>query len=198
LRFVVDGEGGLSLQGLIVVLGSPNAEDGELYSVARQRCEQALAEYARRRALAKSAQRHRWKFLLTGGYGEHFNTTDKPHAAYLMRYLVERGVPHDAFVEFAESGNTLEDASLAKPIVQRYEVFEIVVVTSDFHLDRARVIFEREFSDTNVRITFSVCKTDEQTYEFDLEAQKQHERKSLARLRKSGDVPIPLSNRRTQ
>jgi len=162
------------IKGLIIVLGSPNAADGALYSVAKQRCEQALREFA---------DRTEWKFLLTGGYGDHFNTSDQPHAAYLKRYLVNRGVPSDMIVEFAESQNTLEDASLAKPIVLRYGVSEIVVVTSDFHLDRARFIFEREFLDTGVRVTFAVSQTDAETYEFDLEAQKQHERKSLARLR---------------
>ena len=31
--------------GLIVLLGSPNTETGELYSVAKERCELALIEY---------------------------------------------------------------------------------------------------------------------------------------------------------
>lgn len=179
----------MSLQGLIVVLGSPNTEDGELYSAAKGRCAVALDEYR---------QRAGWKLLLTGGFGDHFNTSKQPHAAHVKRYLVECGVPPDAIVEFAESRNTLEDASLAKPIVLRHAVSEIVVITSDFHLDRAKYIFEREFAGTGVRITFSVSETDAETYEFDLDAQRQHERESLARLRKSGDVPMPLSNRRTR
>lgn len=159
---------------MIIVLGSPNSPEGELYSVAKERCELALAEYA---------QHPDWKILLTGGYGAHFNTTGQPHAAYLKRYLVERGVPDQAFVEFAESANTLQDASLAKPIVLKYHVTEIVVVTSDYHLDRARYIFEREFADTGIHIEFTVSQTQAETCEFDLEAQKKHEREALARLR---------------
>jgi uncharacterized SAM-binding protein YcdF (DUF218 family) len=164
----------LPIRGMIVVLGSPNSEDGELYSVAKERCELALAEYAKRSD---------WKLLLTGGYGAHFNTTDQPHAAYLKRYLVKRGVPGQAIVEFAESTNTLQDASYSKPIVLKYRVPEIVVVTSDYHVDRARYVFEREFADTEVRIEFLVSQTEEETCEFDLEAQKEHEREALARLR---------------
>lgn len=159
---------------MIVVLGSPNSEDGELYSIAKERCELALAEYAKRSG---------WKLLLTGGYGSHFNTTDQPHAAYLKRYLVKRGVPGQAIVEFAESTNTLQDASYSKPIVLKYRVPAIVVVTSDYHVDRARYVFEREFADTKVRIEFLVSQTDEEVCEFDLEAQKKHEREALARLR---------------
>lgn len=168
-----------AISGLIVVLGSPNSDKGELYSVAKERCELALAEYAKRPG---------WKILLTGGYGAHFNTTDQPHAAYLKRYLLDRGIPERAIVEFAESTNTLQDASLAKPIVLKYAAPEIVVITSDFHLDRARYIFKREFADTGLRIAFSVSRTDEAAYPFDLESQKNHERKSLARLMAQGSA----------
>lgn len=160
--------------GLIVVLGSPNSETGELYSVARERCALALAEFARRPG---------WKLLLTGGYGAHFNTTAQPHAAYLKSYLLDHGVPAEAVVEFAESANTLQDASLAKPIALKYNAPELVIITSDYHLARAQYIFEREFAGAGVRLQFVACRTDEQAYPFDLEAQKNHERQSLARMK---------------
>ncbi len=159
---------------MIIVLGSPNADDGELYSIAKERCERTLIEYARRPD---------WKLLLTGGFGAHFNTSDKPHAAYLKQYLIKHGVPDQAIVEFAESSNTLQDASLSKPIVLKYKAAEIVVVTSDFHLDRSRYIFEREFADTGIRIEFSISETEEEACEFDLEAQKRHEQNALAKMR---------------
>ena len=162
------------LNGLIVVLGSPNTEDGEMYSVARERCQVALDEYASRPG---------WKILLTGGYGAHFNTTHQPHAAYLKRYLTARGVPQHDIVEFAESSNTIEDASLSKPIVRGYEVRRILVITSDYHQDRARYVFEKEFADTDVRIEFSIAQTDETVCELDLEALKQHEEAALERLK---------------
>ena len=164
----------LSISGMIVVLGSPNSEDGQLTSVGKERCELALAEFTRRSG---------WKILLTGGYGAHFNTTDQPHAAYLKQYLVSRGVPSQAIVEFAESGNTLQDASLSKPIVLKYGVPVIVVVTSDYHVDRALYIFEREFAGTEVRIEFSASQTNEEACEFDLETQKKHEQEALAKMR---------------
>ena len=162
------------VEGLIVVLGSPNSEQGELHSVAVSRCRLALQEHR---------QRVGWKFLPTGGYGAHFNTTDRPHAAYLKHYLVEHGVAEQDFVEFAESTNTLEDASLSKPIVQKCGVDQIVVITSDYHLDRAQYIFEYEFVDTGIELEFSVCETDEELCEFDLVSQKEHEKKSLTRLK---------------
>lgn len=164
------------VSGLIVVLGSPNAEDGELYSVARERCQLALDEYANRPG---------WKILLTGGYGAHFNTTHQPHAEYLKRYLVGRGVPEADIVEFAESSSTIQDASLSKPIVREYRVKHILVITSDYHQDRAQYVFEKEFADTDVRIEFSFAQTGEADCELDLEALKRHEREALERLKRS-------------
>lgn len=159
---------------MIIILGSPNSETGELSSVAKERCELALLEYAKRPG---------WKLLLTGGYGAHFNTTDQPHAAHVERYLVNRGIPAKAIVEFVESANTLQDAAFSKPIILKYGVSKIVVVTSDYHMDRAHYIFEREFADTGVHVNFSASKTDEAACEFDLAAQKKHEQQALAKLR---------------
>lgn len=164
----------LQFNGMIVVLGSPNSETGELSSIAKERCELALAEYAKRPD---------WKFLLTGGYGAHFNTTDQPHAAYLKLYFVSRGVPAQAILELVESANTLEDASFSKTIVLKYGVPEIVIITSDYHTDRAHYIFEREFAGTGIRINFLASQTDEAACEFDLDVQKKHEQQALAKLK---------------
>ncbi len=169
------------LGGLIVVLGSPNSEEGELYSVARERCRLALDEYAGRAG---------WKLLLTGGYGAHFNTTGQPHAAYLKDYLTARGIPEGDVVEFAESRNTLQDASLSKPIALKYGVAHILVVTSDYHAARARYVFAKEFADTDVEIAFSIAQTDEAACELDLDALKRHEGEALERLKRLDANPL--------
>lgn len=159
--------------GIIVILGSPNSDQSDLYSVAKQRCELGIKEYI------KHPNR---KILLTGGFGDHFNTTDKPHAYYLKQYLIKRGVPEQYIIDFALSKNTLEDASLSKSIIAKYKVQNIVIITSDYHYDRAKFIFEKEFSDTNIQVHFSVCQTDENDCEFDLKSQTEHEKRSLKML----------------
>ncbi len=85
------------------------------------------------------------------------------------------------------STNTLDDASLTKPLIVKYNVDDILVVTSDFHYDRARYIFEREYSDAKIRICFSLCNTDESTCGFDLKSQKIHEKNSLQKLIRLSD-----------
>ena len=164
------------IQGIIIILGSPNDEQGNLHSVALERCERALAIYA---------AHPDWKLLLTGGIGAHFNTTGQPHACYLKRWFQSRGLGEAVFLPFAESRNTLEDASLSKPIVLATGTKSAAVVTSDYHLDRARFVFEREFAGTGVALDFVATTTDESRCRLNLEALRKHEREALARLKQS-------------
>ena len=160
--------------GILIVLGSPNDEHGNLHSLGVERC---------RRALRLHRDNPDWPLLLTGGFGAHFNTTALPHAAYLRRWLEEHGVPATVFLPFAESRNTLEDASLAKPVLLATGARFALVVTSDFHLDRARFVFEREFAGTDMTLAYVATETDESACRLDLAALKRHEVAALARLR---------------
>jgi len=156
----------------IVVLGAPNDADGTLSSLAQERCRQALTEYAR----------HPDAYLLpTGGWGEHFNTTDKPHGYYTRQHLIAHGIPEKQFLECAESANTVEDAALTKPIVERHGITELLVVTSDFHVPRAQFLFQREFPDT--LLSFSAAATNLPASA--LEKRIAHEARALAQLRQS-------------
>ena len=163
-----------SIPGIIIILGSPNSEEGELYPVARQRCEKGIQEYLNKPG---------WKIILTGGFGEHFNRSKKPHAFYLQNYLMERGIAPEVILDLVMSTNTLEDASLSKQTVLKCNVEDILVVTSDFHYNRARYIFESEYADTNISIQFSLSDTDESSCGFDLKGQMEHEKNSLSLLK---------------
>ncbi len=159
------------MEGIIIVLGAPNDEKGELSTIARERCEQAIKEYRRHPG---------YKFLLTGGYGDHFNTTEQPHAYYTKQYLISRQIPkQDILLEFVESSNTCEDASLSQPIMKHYGVKHVIVVTSDFHLDRAKYIFQNAFED--IQLFFSGSHTD--LPQRELEALILHEQNALRKLR---------------
>jgi uncharacterized SAM-binding protein YcdF (DUF218 family) len=164
------------IPGVIIVLGSPNDAQGNLHSLGLERCACALRLHA---------DHPGWKLLLTGGFGAHFNTTDKAHAFYLKQRLCACGIPEEAFLPFAESRNTLEDASLARPIMLATGARSAVVVTSDYHVDRARYVFEREFAGAGVALEFVGTETDESRCRLDLAALKKHEREALARLKRS-------------
>lgn len=162
-------------RGILIVLGSPNDEHGELHSVGVERCTLALRLHRANPT---------WSILLTGGFGAHFNTTDRPHAHYLHAWLLAHGAAPQAFLRFAESRTTLEDASCAKPLVLESGARFAVVITSDYHLARARFIFEREFAGSGVTLLFLDTPTDASICRLDLEALRRHEVTALDRLRR--------------
>lgn len=156
----------------IVVLGNINDANGTLSPIARERCDRAAEEYRR---LPHA------KIIPTGGWGHHFNLTTQPHATYTRAYLETLGVPPDAFVEAAESANTVEDAKLCRPIVERHGFRRLILVTSDFHLDRARFLFTREFPELPIEFVGSTTHLPPD----DLRPLIEHERRALARLQQA-------------
>jgi uncharacterized SAM-binding protein YcdF (DUF218 family) len=138
-----------NFKGVIVVLGSPNDEQGKLSSIALERCAQVLSEFEKHPDYA---------VLPTGGWGEHFNTTDKPHGFYIQQELMKRGIPETAILPCIESSNTIEDATFARPALESFPEADLIVVTSDFHAARARFLFKREFPER--RISISASRTD--------------------------------------
>ncbi|MCP4178530.1 MAG: YdcF family protein [bacterium] len=136
------------MDGIIILLGSPNDDKGNLSSIALERCNHALKVFSENKT---------FKILPTGGYGEHFNKTDKPHAFYTSQYFIKHGIPENMILEFAESGNTIEDVKFSKPIIEKYKPEKIIIVTSDFHIGRVDYLFSKEFSYIDVDVL--ACKT---------------------------------------
>jgi uncharacterized SAM-binding protein YcdF (DUF218 family) len=156
-------------KGVIVVLGSPNDAEGNLLSIALERCSQALAEFK---------QNPEYAVLPTGGWGAHFNTTDEAHAYYLKYELLGLGIPESAFLQGTESSNTIEDARLSRPILDVYPDAELIVVTSDFHADRARFLFTREFPDRRITVSESLTHLPPE----DIARLRNHEKQALEKL----------------
>jgi uncharacterized SAM-binding protein YcdF (DUF218 family) len=163
--------------GLIVVLGSPNSDDGILSEMGRGRLNQGLRLFA-------ELKQQGWKFLLTGGFGEHFNQTEHPHAFYAKQYLLACGVEESQIVDFALSRNTVDDALQARAIVDKLGVASLLIVSSDFHMPRVEFIFNRVFPDKTLRFIgapyLQSCVPEDQVR---LAA---HEDRELTSLRESG------------
>ena len=159
-----------SVAGIIIVLGSPNDHRGNLSNIALERCSQALAEHRKNPDYA---------MLTTGGWGAHFNTTDKAHGYYVQQELVTRGIPESAFLPWVESSNSIEDAALARPVLEACAGAELIVVTSDFHAARAEYLFRREYPHRQIRMSASSTRVTRD----ELASLMEHERRALERLK---------------
>ena len=154
---------------IIVVLGAPNHDDGRLGPAAEGRAQAALRAYADRPGA---------RLLLTGGFGAHFNRTSRAHAAYLADHLVAAGVPSAAILGEVHSGNTVEDAAMCAARLSGSGL-QLVVVTSDFHAARARLLFEREFG---ARATIEIVVAPAGLPPRELCEAITHEARAIARL----------------
>ncbi|WP_264552251.1 YdcF family protein [Flavobacterium sp. N2038] len=117
---------------VLIVLGAKNSETGDLSSTPKDRLNYCLKIFNPREHY----------ILCTGGFGTHFNTSPDPHATYAMKYLMDKGVDAGSFLEPALSGNTVEDAVLSKKILEDHGLLSAIVITSDYHLERVKLIFD--------------------------------------------------------
>lgn len=161
------------MDGVILVLGSPNDEQGNLSSIAVERLTQAIKEYTSRPG---------FKILLTGGWGDHFNRAPKPHAEYAKGFLVQHGIPEADILEFALSSSTIEDATLSKSILERHGVKKVVMVSSEFHMERVKLIFSQALKGCNLEFVGSATNLPMEK----MDALLAHERRMMEEMRNEG------------
>ncbi len=117
---------------IIVILGSPNSPKGRLSKIAISRLHKCVEVFNPDNDL----------ILCTGGFGKHFNTSDKPHYNLLQRSLERKGIPKKFFLPSANSSNTVEDATKTKTILSKIDFSEITIITSEYHIKRVQLIFD--------------------------------------------------------
>lgn len=118
---------------LILVLGAPNDEYGNLSQIALDRLACAYSLYINNKNAC---------FLCTGGFGEHFNKSAQPHAYHAKRFLMSKGVRACDFLEYVPSSNTVEDFRKSKSVIERERPDTLLIVTSDFHVERTRILHD--------------------------------------------------------
>lgn len=160
------------------VLGGSNDEFGALSELSLERIKSAVNLYYAGAETGKDT-----KLIATGGYGSHFNKTARPHRDYVNEELINLGIPITAIENSGFlSANTVEDAILIKDFISRYSISEVTVVTSAFHIDRCRVIFECVMPDC--RFAFLAARNPSRMDS----STSSHERTAIAAIEAQGGV----------
>lgn len=116
----------------ILLLGASNDANGKLSQMAINRLECAYSVYTNNSNV---------KFLCTGGFGEHFNTTTTLHAEYLQQWLLFKGVRSEEFLPHITSSNTYEDIQGLSDVINCISNNLLIIVTSDFHVERVKMLY---------------------------------------------------------
>jgi uncharacterized SAM-binding protein YcdF (DUF218 family) len=96
------------------------------------------------------------------GYANNFVIT-KTHTEYigegrtysekLQRMAIDAGVPADSiFITDGEASTTAEEAQAVKILANQRNIHSILVITAPYHTRRARIIFNQEFKNTDMKI----------------------------------------------
>ncbi|PSL43840.1 DUF218 domain-containing protein [Chitinophaga niastensis] len=157
------------VKGLILSLGAPNDLSGNLSLMAQERLNAVLNIYQYNTAL---------QIACTGGIGKHFNETAHPHYYYSHLYLQKHGVPVSALATPVNSTNTIEDFTLSRELIYALSPAVLIIVTSDFHVERVKIIHGKFVNYPNTIFWgATTAVTDDVLHQL-----KQHEKKAIERL----------------
>jgi uncharacterized SAM-binding protein YcdF (DUF218 family) len=156
---------------IVVVLGSPNSDQGKLGQIALDRLNFCLEIFEPKTDL----------ILCTGGYGKHFNNTNEPHGSYAINYLMDCGIQEGSFIGIVLSSNTVQDAVKVKEMLAN-DICSLKIITSDYHLERAKIIFDAILTNTKNEF-FGVTHTLSSIEKTKLLT---HEKKAIATIKKNG------------
>ena len=156
---------------MLVVLGAPNASSGKLSKISKSRLDCCANLYESGMYV-----------LCTGGWGKHFNISKEPHAVYAKQYLLKKGISESDFLKFALSGNTVEDAVMIKPIISKLENPKLAIITSDYHLERVRLIFDEILIDHKLEY----IGTPTMLSKTKLEKLINHEQSAISQIKENG------------
>ena len=156
---------------ILIVLGAPNTPSGVLSDISKSRLDNCLSRYKKGKSV-----------LCTGGWGAHFNTAPNAHASYARAYLAANGVDESDFLDLALSENTVDDAVKIKSILSNFSNASLTIITSDYHLDRVRLIFDEVLEGYNKNYTGVESNLPEK--EFDVLVQ--HEKNAIKAILENG------------
>ena len=156
---------------ILIVLGAPNSVSGKLSIISKSRLDCCVKLFSPGKLV-----------LCTGGWGEQFNTSKEAHATYAKRYLIQKGIPKDSFLDFALSENTVDDAVKVKEIISHFDKVKLDIITSDYHVKRVKIIFDEILSQYDISFTGATSPLTAS----ELKPIIEHEQKAISLILKNG------------
>lgn len=162
---------------VIIVLGSTINSEGKLSEIAIGRLEKCV-EFVK--------NKDDYLIILTGGFGDHFNTTNRMYSLYAYEYLINNGIDAGRISALIPSVDTVEDATLSYRAIKHLKPLNIVIITSEFHQERVKYIFGKVYKEFKLEYISSAYMSDDEamqqlalTEERELKLLKETNRSSI-------------------
>ncbi len=75
-------------------------------------------------------------------------------SADMLQIAVEMGVPESDILIDEQSESTYDNAVYSRQIIEENGFTSAIVITSDYHMRRSRLVFKKEFRGTDVRLVY--------------------------------------------
>ena len=159
------------LQKVYIVLGAENSDKGVLGAISKNRLDVCSGLYKEGDLV-----------LCTGGWGAQFNTTKIAHAFYAQEYLLKRGILKPDLLKPTLSSNTVDDAVKLKEVLENLKKCDLILITSDFHMERVKLIFNEILK----KYTISFVEAKNTLNVDELQMYENHEKKAIQGILESG------------
>jgi len=109
----------------------------------------------------KGAELFREKYapylLVSGGIVYHKTTM----AELMKEHAIELGVPEDSILVEDKADSTYENAVFTLDILKRKDFHSAIIVSSNYHMRRVKLLFDREFRDSGISLTYVAAADDQ-------------------------------------
>lgn len=117
----------------IILLSYITNPDGTLMEIGKERADAALE------LLAKNKY---GKIIVSGSTSGFEKEKLVTEADAIKEYIIERGIDENLIIKEEESKDTIGNAIFTKKIIDKEKMRNITVITSDFHFERAKYVFD--------------------------------------------------------
>jgi uncharacterized SAM-binding protein YcdF (DUF218 family) len=94
------------------------------------------------------------RLILSGGIVYH-NTTE---ADLMAMHAVELSVDRAKIIEEAKADSTYQNAVFTKKLMQRYGFKSAIVVSSNYHMRRVKLTFDRQYEGTGIKLYYAAAR----------------------------------------
>lgn len=101
--------------------------------------------------------------LYKAGYADKVLLTNALASGSTTEYAESFGIPRDALLVENEATSTFENALYSKDILLLQGFDSAIVVTSNYHMRRSKLAYDRVFRDTNISFTYVPYQHDDIT-----------------------------------
>ena len=79
-------------------------------------------------------------------------------ADLMMNHAMELGIPAEAIIKESHADSTYQNAFYTKEIMEQRGFKSVIIVSSEFHMRRVKLVFERVFKDTDIKLIYCAAK----------------------------------------